>query len=359
MKFTRPAFRSIYRFSGGVPRLINIACDRMLLVAFGHNQYNITGNIAGKAIRELASRGAVRRYRLWTWKKIGLAGFLLCSALAIVLLYGSEILNMNAATRDSGHGRTQRPSIENEDIQTSAKTAFDHKPAKGRELNEGKAKPEDAALGKLGNYLSGMNRQYSRNEALKNAMELWDAKAAIDPSLDALENDQAFFRLASRQNGLLIRRIEGDFTDIKSLNLPAILAFHHPGGRFPVYLTLVKMDGKHMFLKRGLDVIEAVKGEVASYWSGVAYIPWRNFLDLKGAIPSGSTKDSITTLKILLRDIGFRDIQVNASYDKRTREAIRQIQKKHGIKVDGVVGSSTKIILYHEKKSFSVPHIAN
>jgi len=33
--FTRAACRRIYRFAGGIPRLINIACDRALLCAFG------------------------------------------------------------------------------------------------------------------------------------------------------------------------------------------------------------------------------------------------------------------------------------------------------------------------------------
>ena len=70
IKFDRPALRLIYRYSRGIPRIINIACDRVLLTAFGLGKYKITGSIARDAIRELKSRGTPGRYELVDWKKI-------------------------------------------------------------------------------------------------------------------------------------------------------------------------------------------------------------------------------------------------------------------------------------------------
>ena len=64
VKFTWPAIRTIYRYSGGIPRLINIACDRSLLTAFGLDRRKVTAGIASASIRELAGRGEVRRYSL-------------------------------------------------------------------------------------------------------------------------------------------------------------------------------------------------------------------------------------------------------------------------------------------------------
>jgi len=89
----------------------------------------------------------------------------------------------------------------------------------------------------------------------------------------------------------------------------------------------------------------------------VAYIAWKNFLSLTGNIPMESSKDSIVALKMLMRDIGFSDIDMNPVYDKVTRKAITEIQKKNGLRADGVVGPLTKIILYNEMKSLKTPHI--
>ena len=45
LAFTAGAYRSIFNYSGGVPRLINIVCDRTLLTAFALGKHRITDGI--------------------------------------------------------------------------------------------------------------------------------------------------------------------------------------------------------------------------------------------------------------------------------------------------------------------------
>lgn len=52
IKFLYEAIDEIYRFSGGVPRLINMACDRALLFAFILETDHISLDIARRAIEE-------------------------------------------------------------------------------------------------------------------------------------------------------------------------------------------------------------------------------------------------------------------------------------------------------------------
>ena len=93
------------------------------------------------------------------------------------------------------------------------------------------------------------------------------------------------------------------------------------------------------------------------YWSGAAFIPWKNAFAFAGTIPVDSPGDSIITLKLLLKDIGFEGIEINPQYDARTQAAVKRLQAKHGIPVDGIVGSMTKIALHNEKKSLKIPHL--
>ena len=62
---------------------------------------------------------------------------------------------------------------------------------------------------------------------------------------------------------------------------------------------------------------------------------------------------------MLMQDIGFKDIEISPFYDEQTEEAVKKIQKKYGISVDGLVGSTTKIVLYNEKNFADLPHITN
>ena len=85
VKFTRAAFRSIYRYSGGYPRLINIACDRALLTGYSLNRHRISGSIARSAVRELASRGDVKRFGLYEGRKgLLFVGLLLLAFFAFI-----------------------------------------------------------------------------------------------------------------------------------------------------------------------------------------------------------------------------------------------------------------------------------
>jgi len=61
---------------------------------------------------------------------------------------------------------------------------------------------------------------------------------------------------------------------------------------------------------------------------------------------------------MLLRDIGFNTVEINPFYDENTRQAVKYVQGKYGIHMDGVVGSTTKIALYNEKNFEGIPHIS-
>ena len=56
IEFDQSVFRHIFRYSHGIPRSINIACDKLLSTSYAYNQKRITGDIAKAAIRELTGR---------------------------------------------------------------------------------------------------------------------------------------------------------------------------------------------------------------------------------------------------------------------------------------------------------------
>ena len=54
--FTAPAVWRIYRYSSGVPRLINTVCDKCLLAGYVQQREKINYGMVGRAIRELEGR---------------------------------------------------------------------------------------------------------------------------------------------------------------------------------------------------------------------------------------------------------------------------------------------------------------
>ena len=56
IEFDQSVFHHIFRYSSGIPRFVNIACDKVLSNSYIYSQKRITGDIAKAAIRELFSK---------------------------------------------------------------------------------------------------------------------------------------------------------------------------------------------------------------------------------------------------------------------------------------------------------------
>ena len=208
-------------------------------------------------------------------------------------------------------------------------------------------------------FLGNLNGRASRFFALKTIAFLWGTVSQADRFLDDIDESGAFFKLAAARDNLRILDVSHNLDLIKRLNLPVILEFMPPGALSPRYLALIENSGDRMVLKGGEKekTISVPAAKMRSYWTGEAYIPWRNFFNCNGDVPISAPKESVFTLKMLLLDIGFKDIKPDYDYDDATKETIIQIQEKHGIKVDGIVGAQTKIVIYNAKKGLKIPHI--
>jgi general secretion pathway protein A len=379
IKFDRSAFRRIYQYSGGIPRVINIACDRALLTAFGLSQRKISGSIARASIKELKSRGTKNRYDLINGSKaITLLGVL--ALLLVAVIFRQPIMReiesffspapppKVEASISAGSDDGEIASIVDEEEINPAPVA-----PQDREIEEPALKPpldsepdkDIPAVGqpatlKLMDYLATMDIKSSRHAALQQALGLWKAPIDFKPYLDSLDDDQAFFRLTAKPSGFFIHRLETNIELLKRLNLPAILECYPPGSDEPGYLTLSKIDGDTLYLGSAEDnrMIATDVNEINFTWSGIAYLPWKNFLSIWGTIPMRSSKDSIITLKLLLHELGFGNVEMSEVYDTWTRSAVEEVQAKYGIPVDGFVGPLTKIILYREKKTYEMPYLS-
>lgn len=369
--FDPAAIRHIYAYSRGIPRLINIACDRALLTAFGMNRRKVTGRIAKASLSEMAHRGHVRRSPLMDGRT-ALGLFILICALAAALLYHeslSQAVSSLLNPRPTAIGSAPKPieatdSPAAEPPPPSAATASLPAPAPAADAKAAApaAEPNTAPQGslRLSDHLKRANGRASRQGALMEVLAAWGATLRSKPYLEAVDDDPTFFNLSAKAGGFFVQRIEADLDVLRKLNMPAVLEFRPGGKQAPGYLALTAVVGGKFLLKAGTGypAIETDAGEISQNWSGVAYIPWKNFLSLSGTIPGNAPADSVLALKMLLRDLGHTGISLTKDYDSTTQKTVEQIQAKYGLPIDGIVGNLTKIILYREGKTFEVPRLA-
>ncbi|QTA82902.1 AAA ATPase-like domain-containing protein, peptidoglycan binding-like domain-containing [Desulfonema limicola] len=363
IKFSSSAFKSIYKYSGGIPRLTNIACDRAILTAYGLNQHKITGSITRASVRELRLRKDGKTTSRFEKKDI-LAVSGICLFLILIFFYINGIPNITKILQKSDNNipepkplniivsSEEKPEITEPELE---KIPYEEKQPFVTE--EQKDNPSLESMS-LNNYLTTQDISSSRHQALKTAINLWQTDIAVMEYLTSIEDTQTFFSVAAGQNTMSILYTNEGLDLIRKLDLPAIIELTFQEIE-PVYLTIGSLNDNEIILITDQYQINTTYEDIKPYWSGTAYIPWKNFSGLTGIIPRNSDDDNIIKLKILLQDIGFKNIKISPDYDNETQAAIEAIQKKNNIIIDGKVGPITKIIIYNEKKSFNIPHISS
>ncbi len=375
--FSPNAIRKIYKHSSGNPRLINITCDRALLTAYGLNCHEISSRIAKAAIIELSNHGKIKRYVVQAGQKRLILLFVLCVAIGGTFFYQSNFKGIIAGViptkAPSPNIQTAKqllkavlpvpvPTAQIEVRQkeiiepVSIESAKTETPAMATGISE----PEKGnAMPDFKQMLVTLPAKTSRAMSVKTVSNKWGINARISPDLNGFEDDEAFFSLVALQNGLILQRIDDNLDLILNLNLCAILKFEHPENHYPTYLTVIKAKNHALTLSDGKTgrKINVLYDDIVKYWTGTGFVFWKNFYNYQRITPRNSPKESIIALKMHLRDIGFKNIEINTNYDLFTQLAIKTIQAKHGIPVDGIVGPLTKIVLYNEKKLLAIPHL--
>lgn len=359
VKFSRAAIGSIYRYTKGIPRLINIASDRALLVAFCLNKQSIDEKISRTAIRELALRGYGKSLDSPFGSRPVLLFCLLMATLFIFILYHLGLLNFHGSSTAALSEKPQ-PAAHSPVTLNGTSTGMNPGTVRPGIKTHKIIKPDSVpkpAESRQKNFLQYPAVHLSKQEAVIVALKLWGIEAVV-PIADE-ETDRNFFSRAAEQNGFSYLPVPRAMEMVKKLNLPVIVPCDLTANERPAYIVVSALNNSTATL-RGWDkhdLIEIQTDELKAYWSGAGHIFWKNFRGLTDSVPFRLTRGSIFILKAMLQEIGFVDIRFSPFYDIETNEAIEQIQKKHGLEADGIVGPHTMIALYNEIKQYKIPHL--
>jgi general secretion pathway protein A len=221
------------------------------------------------------------------------------------------------------------------------------------------AEPEGMAFE---DYLKNVDVLNSRQAALNTVLSLWNTgNPPTGPEFASVEDDGSFFVMASRRNGFDLHTLKNNVDLAKRMNLPFIQEIYWPEKMALVYLAVTGVENGRISLKGkpGEPGIVLAFSDLKKYLGETSYILWKNYYGYDGMIPGSAPPETILTLKMQLRDMGYSDIAIHGGYDDQTRTIIQTLQNKYQIKPDGLVGPLTKIALYNETASLNIPHISN
>ena len=402
--FTANACRLVHKYSGGIPRLINIACDRALLTAYSQNKSKITKSVMQTAIEELtsSSQTPAPSHR----RSIFMAGAAVC-ALAILAVGAYFLIRTSGSPSASAPAvaafdqevvpaaptrkvfkvperrsdTVQTPSpvqappmVANPNLKATVERNSAPAPMPDEVARKTTPPVENSASGiggapvasdkgssNMAELIAGLDSISSRKNSAAFLLSLWQQPRPNVNLIPAEVDDDSFFDIAARQYGLRNYAVPGNWNLVKRIDLPAVLSLRHPSRDRRVYLCLVGRQGGMLQLRDriGGQQIETAYEGLKPYIDGPVNIFWKNLLGFDMIIGYGSDDRAVLMVKNLLRRVGYGHISLNPEFDAETRKAIRHFQAGHNLGVDGLVGPLTKIMLLREAGTAKMPMLSS
>jgi len=325
--FSMRALKRIYRYSHGLPRLINAACDRALLTGYTRDTTRISSQIAATGIKDIRRNTATyaRRRRL-----ILIPTLAILAALIVAGIYLTQPGFIN-------------PLIASRNKATAEQTK------KGAVIaGEGFSRAVTAELGKV-------PESESARRAFNTLADLWKV-----PPVPEDVNLKPFngMERAALDRELRLHRFSGNLGALLRINYPAALELTLPDIPGKRFISLVGMENEQLLVDPPIEGKKSLPfSELEKHWSGQGFLLWKDPLNLLTNISLGSKGGHIERLQDLLKQAGAYSRPLTGVYDDDTVLAVKKFQSSRGIEEDGIVGVQTLMFLYGSIKRFELPRL--
>jgi len=296
--FTADALTAVHRFSEGIPRLINLVCDRALLAGYVAGAREIDAAMVRRAAGEvLAARPAHPRRR-----QAALAAGVAVVAFMPVVLWRALPAPERRATPESAAASPLAPTPPSPTSASVLPVAVAAVPP---------APP--AAADTLAPILLALPHEASMLDSVTRIQTLWGT-----PDLE---------RTTLRTHMDQVRR----------LDLPVVLEMFHPARADTCYLALLHVDGEEAVVAIGNEPPRRVPlAEVDRLWTRQAVFLWRDFDALAAAGDPGKTE---AWARDRLERLGYLR-------DANLPDAVTRFQRDADLAADGRIGARTMMTLY-------------
>ena len=377
VRFSRQAVEMVYRYSRGIPRMINVVADRTLLIAFTQSTKKITPKIVQLAVSDIGNLTPIESWADKFWKLVlpsGLAAGLMFFAINFFALPDhnknapggkdiSALIQENPMDLSAPGELVPRPSapssmaVQPAPLASSPVEIF---PTTKTASNESLQRriPSSGPLSilypeKLVTYLSSLTLAESKLEAVKWILQAWNLNTGnlqdlTEADLEMIEED---YQLSSFEvNGTLAR--------LKTLNYPAFLEIALPNAQGTKYLALVSIQG-NTGVFGSVDKIEMPLSIIDSLWTRKAIILWKDFENLPESLGIGYRGKEAIWLQKNLRLLGYFQGREAPLYGPKTVQAMMKLQRNNSIKDDGIFNTDSKLLLYNLLQIYSTPKLVS
>jgi general secretion pathway protein A len=308
--FTARALSEVHRVSEGIPRVINVCCDRALLGAYTQETKEITPALVRRAAGEVYGRRFAPPWLGWVTGAVVLAG--ICATLFAAFSLWRHQTALHAAVKAAV------PALHS----TPAGTSQPAPPA-----------PPPVSINTL---LTANSANTTDPAAFRRLLSLWGTAMAEDRDPCG----------QAQKAGLACLEQRGSWAQVRALNRPAILTLtDDQGQRHRVVLS--GLDDQFAVLDLGDHNARIPLDELSRDWFGEFTVVWKPKTLRTRLLSLGMRGDEVRWLRRSLNALhgAASDPDLDDLYDQELAIAVQNFQREHRLNVDGIAGLQTQVVL--------------
>lgn len=323
--------KTLWQLTGGIPRLINLVCDRALLGAYVLECQQVDGKILRQAAREVLgdrpSQGEGRRVAL----VVGVAGL-------IMLMVSVGFWSWKTSSK--------------------ASTAISSEPVSGQPASSAEA----SAMQQQSVIMAKTTPEVSVSAQDEPLLQLWPNDLAMSQNMEGAFADLAAlwgltypeerpdYCSFAIENGLGCLARKDSLESLRKMNRPAILTLYNDDGApFQVVIALMEED-RASFIVAGVQY-EMSLSAITSRWYGDYFLLWQRPPIQRDFLKPGDTGESVYWLAKTLQELGQYEVTGHESrLEGPLLGAFKRFQFSCGLTPDGVLGPMTLIRLNTARK---------
>jgi general secretion pathway protein A len=329
--FSPAALAEVHRLSAGIPRVINVTCDRALLGAYTQESHRVTAALVRRAAGEVYGRRFTPR-----WLTLA-AGACVLAAIA-----GTAAVSLNIWRQQAADGRSAaktNPKVPGPAPVVSALPADDPVPSKSAAAAPSAtvaATPPVPPAPTFNALLTANSGSTSDAAAFRRLLSLWGT---------AMTDDRDPCAQAQRA-GLACLEQRGSWAQVRALNRPAILTLTDDQGR-KHRVVLAALDERFATLLVGDRDQRVPIDDVSHDWFGDFTIVWKPKTFHTRELSMGMRGDEVRWLRRSLDALhgAASDPDHADVYDEDLAIAVQNFQRAHRLTVDGIAGLQTQVVL--------------
>ncbi|ETW99761.1 MAG: hypothetical protein ETSY1_13765 [Candidatus Entotheonella factor] len=338
--FHSRAWSLMHRYCGGVPRRINVLCDRILMTAYVQGSRTITASIVKRSIRDLGDSQHVaprhRRAGATPWGRRLAYGSL--AAVLVAGLAGSVFFWPSI-----------KPYVER--LKLPRMFALTRLPAPPVSPSSAPASPSPRTPtpDSLRTAPSIPEPQSQMNTQLLQT--LWRVKTRAEGGVTFSRRSRQAFRVsrAAQEMGLAITRFDTGMQQLQRLSRPCLIAVSlDPSTPQTTLWVFVQAQDDGILIYQEPEGITRISRRLfEQQWYGTVYLTLEASRYLGTMLTKGMQGEPIEKLQHVLQGLGYFQGPISGYFELQTLKAVKAFQRDHQLDVDGHVGPQTLMLLQH------------